>query len=144
MSPDTLFNLANGLALVGWLLLLIFPFRPFTNKVVVGVVVALLCATYAGLIFSSIKPTDFEKFSTLAGITSLFAMPNAVLVGWIHYLAFDLMTGVFIAQNAAKHGIKHGIIVPCLLFTFMLGPVGLLLYLVVRWAVLKHYFADNF
>ncbi|TAD86297.1 MAG: DUF4281 domain-containing protein [Bacteroidetes bacterium] len=144
MNPNLLFNLANGVAFIGWLLLLIFPFRPFTNKAVVGVVVTLLCGAYAALVFSSIKPADFEKFSTLEGVTSLFTMPNAVLVGWLHYLAFDLVVGVFIAQNAAKHGIKHAVIVPCLIFTFMLGPVGLLLYLVIRWAVLRHYFATNF
>jgi hypothetical protein len=144
MSADLMFNLASGLAFLGWILLLAAPFRPITGKIVVGVVVALLCVAYAGLVFQSLKPADFEKFSSLAGITSLFAAPGAVLVGWLHYLAFDLMAGVFIAQNAARHGIKHAAILPCLLFTFMLGPVGLLLYLLLRWAVLKHYFADNF
>ena len=144
MAPDTLFSLANGLALLAWIILLIFPFRAFTNKAIIGVVVTLLCAVYAVLVFQTITPGDFQNFSTLAGVTSMFSKPEAVLVGWIHYLAFDLMTGLFIANNAAKHGIKHAVIVPCLLFTFMLGPVGLLLYLLIRWAVMKHYFADNF
>jgi hypothetical protein len=51
---------------------------------------------------------------------------------------------LFIAQNAAKHGIKHIILIPCLIFTFMLGPVGLLLYLVIRWSFTKQWFAENF
>jgi hypothetical protein len=144
MAAETLFSLANGLALIAWLTLLAFPFKAFTNKAIIGVVVTLLCAVYAVLVFQSITPADFKSFSTLAGVSGLFSKPEAVLVGWIHYLAFDLMTGLFIANNAAKHGIKHAVIIPCLLFTFMLGPVGLLLYFVIRWAVMKHYFADNF
>jgi ABC-type antimicrobial peptide transport system permease subunit len=54
------------------------------------------------------------------------------------------MAGLFIASNAAKHGIKHAFIIPCLILTFMLGPVGLLLYLIIRWAITKNWWAENF
>jgi hypothetical protein len=144
MSPETIFSVTNALALFSWIFLLLFPFRPFTNKVLIGVPVTLLAIAYAWLVFQSLSPGDFEKFQTLEGITSLFSVPGAVLVGWIHYLAFDLMAGLFIANNAAKHGIRHIVIVPCLIFTFMLGPVGLLLYLIIRWSLTKQWFADNF
>jgi hypothetical protein len=144
MSPEFIFSVTNALALFSWIYLIIFPFRPLTNKVLIGVPVALLAIAYASLVFQSLGLGDFEKFQTLEGITSLFSVPGAVLVGWIHYLAFDLMAGIFIAQNAAKHGIKHIVIIPCLIFTFMLGPVGLLLYLIIRWSFTKQWFADNF
>ncbi|MCU0404230.1 MAG: ABA4-like family protein [Chitinophagaceae bacterium] len=144
MSPETIFSVTNALALFSWIFLLLFPFRPLTNKVLIGVPVTLLAIAYAWLVFQSLSPGDFEKFQTLEGITSLFSVPGAVLVGWIHYLAFDLMAGLFIANNAAKHGIRHIVIVPCLIFTFMLGPVGLLLYLIIRWSLTKQWFADNF
>jgi hypothetical protein len=74
----------------------------------------------------------------------LFTNPRLVTAGWIHYLAFDLLAGLFIRNNAQKHGISHWILIPCLLFTFMFGPVGLLLYLLIRWMITKSYFADNF
>lgn len=144
MSNETIFSLANGVALLAWILLLIFPFRPFTNKVLIGVVVSLLCVTYAVLVYNMLQPADFAKFRTLEGITSLLSAPGAALTGWIHYLAFDLITGLFIANNAAKHGIPYPWIVPCLILTFMLGPVGLMLYFLIRWALTKDYWADNF
>jgi uncharacterized membrane protein len=112
--------------------------------VLIGVVITLLSIAYASLIFKALAPTDFEKFNTLGGVVSLMSAPGAALVGWIHYLAFDLMVGLFIAANAAKHGISRWVILPCFLFTFMLGPVGLLLYLVIRWSYTKNYFSDNF
>ena len=117
---------------------------PFTNKVLIGVVVASLCITYAVLVYNSLKPGDFKSFMTLGGVTAMLSVPGAALAGWIHYLAFDLMTGLFIANNAAKHGIGYAWLLPCLVLTFLLGPIGLLLYMLIRWALTKYYFADNF
>lgn len=144
MSNENLFSLANGIALIAWMVLIIFPYRPFTNKVLIGVVVTMLCIVYAVLVYQMLQPGDFKKFATLEGVTSLLSVPGAALAGWIHYLAFDLMTGLFIANNAAKHGIAYGWLLPCLVLTFMLGPVGLLLYFLFRWALTKYYFADNY
>ena len=144
MNQETIFSIVNGMALISWIILLIAPFRPITKKIILGVSVTILCMAYAVLLFQTLRPTDFEKFGTLEGITSLQSLPGAALVGWIHYLAFDLMVGLFIANNAAKHGIKHAIIIIPLLSTFMMGPIGLLLYLIIRWAITKHWFAENF
>jgi hypothetical protein len=144
MSNEQLFLLANGIAFFAWLVLILFPFRPFTNKVLIGVVVASLCITYAVLVYNSLKPGDFKSFMTLGGVTAMLSVPGAALAGWIHYLAFDLMTGLFIANNAAKHGIGYAWLLPCLVLTFFLGPIGLLLYMLIRWALTKYYFADNF
>lgn len=144
MSYDLLFSIANGIALIAWLVLLIFPFRPFTNKVLIGVVVTMLCVLYAVLVYQVLQPGDFKKFQTLNGVISLLSTPGAALAGWVHYLAFDLMTGLFIANNAAKHGVAYLWILPCLVLCFMLGPVGLLLYFLIRWSVTKYYFVDNF
>jgi hypothetical protein len=144
MSPEFIFKITNGLALISWIFLLIFPFRPLTTKLLLGVSVALLAAAYAVLVFQTLQPDDFQKFNTLEGVGSLMSVPGAALVGWIHYLAFDLLAGLFIANNAAKHGIRHLLIVPCLIFTFMLGPAGLLLYLIIRWSITKQWFAENF
>jgi len=81
---------------------------------------------------------DFAQFSTLTGLMSLFQSEQAVLVGWIHYLAFDLMVGLYILDNGQKHQIKHGYLVPCFLFTFFFGPTGLLLYRILRSFHGKH------
>jgi hypothetical protein len=74
----------------------------------------------------------------------LFQNKTLVTAGWVHYLAFDLMTGIWIKRNSLKFGIPHVFIIPCLLFTFMLGPVGLLLYLLIRVVKTKQYFSSSF
>lgn len=144
MTPDAIFQVTNTLALISWILLLIFPFKPLTTKLLIGISVSLLALTYAVLVFQVLKPGDFQQFNSLEGISSLMSVPGAALVGWIHYLAFDLLAGLFIVNNAAKHGIKHLVLIPCLIGTFMLGPAGLLLYLIIRWAYTKQWFVENF
>lgn len=145
MSPDAIFQLCSTLAFIAWLLLIVCsPFWPGADKLLIGVVIAILAVFYTWLITQSLSLTDFEKFSTLDGLMSLFTNKTAVTAGWIHYLAFDLMTGIWIKNNATKHGIRHWFIIPCLIFTFMLGPLGLLLYLILRWLITRSYFSDNF
>ena len=68
----------------------------------------------------------------MRGVLKLFQAPRAVLVGWVHFLAFDLMIGLFIVIDAADQGIAHGWTLPSLFLTLMLGPLGLLSYFLLR------------
>ena len=52
----------------------------------------------------------------------------------MHYLAFDLFVGSWEVSDARKRGVHHLLVIPCLLATFMAGPAGLVLYLLVRTA----------
>lgn len=145
MTPDAIFSICNSIALGGWLLIIILsPFWADTDKLLIGIVITLLAIVYAWCISHSFSAGDFDKFLTLDGVMSLFTNKMAVTAGWVHYLAFDLMTGIWIKNNSLKYGISHWIIIPCLLFTFMLGPVGLLMYLIIRTIRSKQYFATNY
>jgi hypothetical protein len=62
----------------------------------------------------------------------LFQNKWLLLAGWIHYLAFDLFIGSWQVRDAAKQGISHWLVIPCLALTFMFGPIGLLLYFLLR------------
>ncbi|MEM9315304.1 MAG: abscisic acid-deficient protein Aba4 family protein, partial [Pseudomonadota bacterium] len=55
-----------------------------------------------------------------------------LLAGWIHYLAFDLFVGAWIATEADRLGLSRLLQAPLLVATFMFGPVGLALFLVMR------------
>ena len=83
-------------------------------------------------------------FTSLSSVTAMFAQREVVLIGWIHGLAFDLMIGLWISANARQHGIRHVYIILPLVLTFMLGPVGLLTYLILRSALLKSVLTSNF
>lgn len=145
MSPDSVFQICSTIAMVGWLILVIIsPFWSGFDKFLIGVVITLFTIVYAWLISQVFRPEDFQKFGSLNGVMELFTDKTAVTAGWVHYLAFDLFTGIWIKKNANKYGIHHLILVPCLLLTFMLGPIGLLLYLLIRTINTKQYFAANY
>ena len=144
MTPDTLFKVTCMLAAVGWIILIfISPFWGGYDKFLVGVIIALLALTYTYLNFSNFDPDILSKFSTLDGIQSLFQNKALLLAGWEHFMAFDLLVAVWIKKNSLKNGIKHLLIMPAIIFTCMLGPLGFLIYLLTRWLKTKNYFADN-
>jgi len=142
MTPDSIFQIASTIILPAWLLLMFAPYWKWTSRIVVGVVVTILSLTYAFFTLPMFSTEMFNSFGTLAGVMKLFTEPTSVLVGWIHYLAFDLMVGWFIVSDARREGINRWFLIPCLLFTFMLGPVGFLLYLLLRLVIAKKYFFD--
>ena len=71
-------------------------------------------------------------FGSVAQVQRLFAVPGLLVAGWLHYLAFDLFVGSWIAGGAAALRIPHAIVVGLLLLTFMFGPAGLLAYAALR------------
>jgi hypothetical protein len=145
MSPDSVFQTCSTIAMAGWLILLVMsPFWSSFDKFLIGIIITLFAIVYAWLIFRVFTPGDFQKFGSLNGVMELFTNRTAVTAGWVHYLAFDLLTGIWIKKNAQKYNINHLILIPCLLLTFMLGPIGLLLYLLVRIIKAKQYFAPNY
>lgn len=144
MSPDTIFSICSNIAMAGWIILIFAPFWFNADKFVLGVIIALLSIVYAWLVFDSFQLSDIKKFGSLQGVMQLFTNPVMLTAGWVHYLAFDLLAGIFIKKNSIKHNISHWLVIPCLLLTFMFGPVGLLLYLLIRFIVTRNYFASNF
>lgn len=144
MTPDTVFQLCNIIAMIGWIILIVFPLWYESDQFIIGIIVALFAIIYTYYIVTNIAAIDMKSFSSLKGVTALFTNPLAVLIGWVHYLAFDLMAGVWIKNNSLKYGISHWLVIPCLLLTFMFGPIGLLLYLLIRFVKTRNYFAANY
>ncbi len=140
MNNDHIFQLSSTLAMIAWLFLIFLPKWKWTGRIVLGFIITLFCLVYIFALSKSFNANDFQSFGSLAGVMQLFTSEGAVLAGWIHYLAFDLMVGLFILHEAKNTNIPHWFIIPCLLFTFMLGPVGLLLFLIIRFIKTKKYF----
>ncbi|MEL6389198.1 MAG: ABA4-like family protein [Bacteroidota bacterium] len=146
-SPDTLFSWASSLAMLGWIILAIAPRWRFTKPIVqYGFVSILLSILYAYCIYQAMSGDgmDVGSFGSLEGVMALFTSPIAVLAGWVHYLAFDLWVGSWEVGDASRRGVPHLMVIPCLFFTFMFGPVGLLLYLIVRAFWTKSLTHENF
>jgi hypothetical protein len=127
---DTLFSIASTIVLPGWLLLIFFPRWKWTQRYAALLIPLLLGPVYVWLLVTTWGGEG--GFGSLAEVAALFRNPAALLGGWIHYLVFDLFLGAWETRDAAANRIAHLAIIPCLLLTFLLGPSGLLLYLLIR------------
>lgn len=132
MSPELVFRCANALALLGWILLVFFGWNRRVSGLVTAVALPLLFAALYTLLFALHAGESGGSFNSLSGVAALFANRWFLLTGWVHYLAFDLFVGSWEARDAASHRIPHWAVIPCLILTFLFGPVGLLLYFLLR------------
>ena len=134
MTDDRLFGFANALPLVGWFALLLAPLARPTLVAAARVVAVVLAVSYVTGIAAALVAGGgpMPDVMTLSGLAHAFSTPRVMLVGWVHYLAFDLWVGAWEAEEAGRRGMPHAALVPCLVLTFLSGPVGLLLFLVLR------------
>lgn len=132
MSASTSFSLASSTAMAGWLLLI---FAPRWGALIAFIRFALiggLSLTYAVLVFVYFFRVEGGGFGSIAEVRALFMSDPVLVAGWVHYLAFDLFIGTWIAVEADKRGWNRLLQVPLLTATFMFGPVGLLLFYITR------------
>jgi Domain of unknown function (DUF4281) len=132
MSLDTIFNLCMLIAVAGWLALLLAPISRIVLIRAARIVAVVLAGAYIIQFFTIVQPVPGASFSTLAGVTALFSLPGNVMLGWTHYLAFDLFVGSWEAEDSAKIGVAHWAMFVPLALTFLLGPIGLFTYAIIR------------
>lgn len=143
MKPSTLFSICNTIAPLAWLLMIISPRWKVTKSIVLNLVIPLFFSIVYGSLLFSMGGISFSDFGSLEGIKKLFSNDYALVLGWIHFLAFDLFVGSWILFNSQRNGLPHLLIIPCLLGTFMFGPIGLLLYVVIRGVKTKKLLHEN-
>ncbi len=132
MNLEMAFSAAGVLAISGWLILLGSPFIPTWSDRISGYVIPfLLSAGYVAL-FAFSSENEGGGFGSLAAIMKLFSYPDAALAAWVHFLAFDLFIGAWQCRRARSVGIRFWLVIPCLILTFLFGPLGMLVYFTLR------------
>ena len=140
MPYDYIFSFVNFSVLPAWALLIFAPKWSVTDKLVHSMFYPLLLgAVYiAGMVLAYMgHGAEGGGFTSIEGVRTLFSADVGMVIGWTHFLVFDLFVGAWEARDARRRGFKHWLLVPCLLLTFMLGPIGLVLYLGLRKATGK-------
>lgn len=128
------FSIAGTLAMAGWAILILAPRRwPLLNAIPAYGLPVALSGGYGVLALLYFADAT-GGYGSLAEVARLFESPPVLLAGWVHYLAFDLFVGAWIARRADAMSLSRWIQAPILVATFMLGPVGLLLFLATAGA----------
>lgn len=136
MTPAALFGVMNAVVLPAWLMLIFLPRFKWTRIVAAYAVPSGLAIVYLALLVMNPWPAG-SGFATIEQVERLFSSPWFLLAGWVHYLAFDLFVGAWEVRDATRLRVPHLLVVPCLILTFLIGPVGLALYFIVRIAVVR-------
>ena len=143
ISWQALFLVTNLIAFAGWGALAFLPRGESVRRAVLYGAVALLCLAYLAMfvaLFGGIAdpyrapgapPPDLADYS-VNGLRALFMSDGGIVLGWTHYLAFDLFVGLWIARDADRRGASRLVQLPFLFATLMAGPIGLLAWLAAR------------
>lgn len=119
--------------MVGWLILILLPRRwPLLTAIPRYAIPFGLSLLYAGLAMTHFFTIEGGGYGSLDEVAALLGKREMLLAGWVHYLAFDLFIGGWIAIEADKLGINRLLQAPILVATFMFGPVGLAIFLMMR------------
>ena len=132
MSWGGLFTFVHVVALAGWAMLFFLPRGPRVAANVLYLCVGLLCLAYAVMFASQFGAIAKGDFLSIEGIRLLFQSDSGIVIGWTHYLAFDLFIGQWIAKDADHKGFSRIAQAPILLLTLLAGPIGLLAWLIIR------------
>lgn len=132
MSADTVFSIASSTAMAGWMLLILAPRWSVLIAFIRLGLIGALSLTYAVLVFVYFFRVEGGGFGSIAEVRALFMSDPVLVAGWVHYLAFDLFIGTWIAVEADKRGYNRLLQAPMLVATFVFGPLGLLLFYFTR------------
>lgn len=132
MDFEAGFATASQAASIGWIALLLLPRWPLLLAALRFGLIGALALGYAVLAFVYFFRVEGGGFGDLDAVRALFSSDPVLLAGWVHYLAFDLFVGIWIAERADGMGLSRVLQAPILAATFMFGPVGLLIFYACR------------
>jgi Domain of unknown function (DUF4281) len=134
MSWEAWFSIASTAAMASWAALILLPRWPWLRTVLRYAVPGALAVAYTTLAIEFFR-VEGGGFNSLAQVKALLGTDPTLLAGWIHYLAFDLFVGTWIAERADTLGLSRLIQAPILFLTFMFGPIGYLTFIAVEGAL---------
>jgi hypothetical protein len=133
---ETILNLSNLFVMPFWLVMILLPHWRWTRRLMASLwPVGVLALAYTGLLLTQLgAAADGLLNPSLASIAGLLGTPSGATIGWVHFLAIDLFAGRWAYLDSRKRGLSAWLVSPALFFILMAGPLGLLLYLLARWA----------
>ena len=121
-----------------WLMLIIIPNSKFTAFFVNSVILPLILSTaYIYVIYQTVLLEEpifdtFKIYLSLENLYTIFATESFLLVFWLHFLALNLFLGSWISRDGVKYNMSRGLVCVPLILVYFTGPLGLVLYWIIR------------
>ena len=138
LTFENIYLWVNFCILPFWIMLIIIPNSRLTQIFVNSIVLPLVLATtYIYVIYQAIILDEsiiyiFKLFLSLENLYIAFASESFLLVFWIHFLALNLFLGSWVSRDGVKYNISRSLIFLPLILIYFTGPLGLVLYWLIR------------
>ena len=131
---NLLFELANLSVMPFWLAMILAPRQRLTQRLMArpwpAAVLAVVYATVLAPLLPSLLPLLARP--RLAEIAAALGTPAGATLGWLHFLAFDLLVGRWVHADSLERDLPWWRTAPVLFLTLMFGPLGWLTHLLTR------------
>jgi len=132
---EPLFSLVFLTAAPFWFLMIVLPTWSWTRRIVSSPLIAAPAAAIYAILalprLGELLPAVAQP--TIDSVAELLATPDGTALGWAHFIAFDLFVGRWMYLDARDRGVSALLMAPILVLTILLGPLGFLAYLAVRY-----------
>ena len=121
-----------------WLILIFFPNSNLSRYFVTSIFpILILSGSYVFILYKSyLNSYDFvNNFSLYLGIdrlSDLFTDRSYLMMFWIHFISINLFTGGWIVRDSQKLSINKILVSIPLVITYLIGPIGLFFYWLIR------------
>ena len=121
-----------------WLLIIFFPQSYLCKYVATSIFpIFLLTGAYIFILYKAYLGSfdfnnNFSLYLGLSYISDLFRDEYYLLMFWTHFLSINLFVGGWILKDAQKFLINRILLTFPLIITYLIGPIGLFIYWVIR------------
>ena len=135
---ETLYMWINLGVLPFWFILIVFP-QSYLSRIFVTSIFPflILSGVYTFILYKSyLTGYDFDgNFNLYLGLNELsrlFEDHLYIMIFWTHFIAINLFIGGWIVKDSQKFLINKVLMAVPLIMTYLIGPIGLFLYWIIR------------
>ena len=121
-----------------WLILIFFPSSNLSRFFVTSILpIFLLSGTYIFVLYKSFLGSydfmsNFELYLSITNLSNLFSNNLFLMLFWIHFISINLFVGGWIVKDSQKFYINKILVAFPLIITYLIGPLGLFIYWLIR------------
>ena len=121
-----------------WLVLIFFPQSQICKFFVTSIFpIFILVGTYIFMLYKSYLGSydflsNFNLYLNIDNLSDLFSDQTFLIMFWIHFIAINLFTGGWIVKDSQKFYINKILLIIPLVITYLIGPLGLFVYWIIR------------
>ena len=121
-----------------WMLIIFFPQSHLCKYLATSIFpIFLLSSTYILILYKAYLGSfdfanNFSLYLGLSSVSELFRDDYYLLMFWTHFVAVNLFIGGWILKDAQKLYVNRILLAFPLIVTYLIGPIGIFIYWVIR------------